>query len=115
MSEQAETLRHRTDLGEVDPRTYFLLGEVKLVCEKVGDSERVSQANRLIHAVDLLCEQEGEPRVRVHLTVAPGGDARKAIEVRLQPLTQQDQPLLNKVKARWPEILTKGEGRWTAA
>jgi hypothetical protein len=116
--EKAETLAHRTDWGEVDPRTYPLVGTVRLACEKIGDNERVSQANRLIHAVDALCEAEGEPRVRIHLTVAPGGDARKAIEVRIQPLTQRteaaDKALAAKIVARWPEVLAKGKDRWTA-
>lgn len=118
-STKAETLAHRTDWGEVDPRTYPLVGTVRLLSENIGSSERVSQANRLIHAVDAMCETEGENRVRVHLTVAPGGDARKLVEVRIQPLTQisdaADKALADKIVARWSEIMAKGEGRWTAA
>ena len=119
MTTQAETLGHRTDWGEVDPRTYPLVGTIRLLSDKIGSSERVSQANRLIHAVDALCETEGENRVRVHLTVPPGGDPRKVVEVRIQPLTQiseaADKALAAKVVARWPEIMAKGEGRWTTA
>lgn len=115
---KAETLAHDPDLGEVDPRTYSLVGTVRFVCEKIGNSERISQANRLIYAVDKLCEEEGEPRVRVHLTVAPGGDARKAVEVRIQPLTRRseaaDKALAAKIVARWPEIMAKGKDRWLA-
>lgn len=116
---RAETLAHRADWGEVDPRTYPLLGVVHFACEKIGDHERVAQANRLVYAVDQICEQEGEARVRVHLTVPPGGDAKKAIEVRIQPLTQEtvsaEADLFARVKNRWSEVLTKGAGRWSAA
>jgi len=116
---KAETLAHRTDWGEVDPRTYPLVGTVRLLSENIGSSERVSQANRLIHAVDAMCESEGENRVRVHLTVTPGGNPRKAVEVRIQPLTRvneaADKALAAKVVARWSEIMAKGEGRWVAA
>lgn len=111
-----ETLAYRTDWGEVDPRSYPLVGTVRLLSENIGSTERVSQANRLIHAVDALCEQEKEPRVRIHLTVIPGGDPRKAIEVRIQPLTQAseaaDQALAEKVRSRWAEVTAKGDGRW---
>lgn len=118
-NDKAETLAHRTDWGEVDPRTYPLVGTVRFVCEQIGDNARIAQANRLIHAVDALCEAEGEARVRVHLTVAPGSDARQAVEVRIQPLTRRsedaDKALADKIITRWPEVMTKGTGRWTTA
>lgn len=119
MSDKAETLAHRTEWGEVDPRTYPLIGAVRFSCEKIGDTERIAQANRLIHAVDMLCESLGESRVRVHLTREPGGNPRHKVEVRIQPLTQRSEALDNllaeKVKARWGEILSQGDGRWSAA
>lgn len=117
MSKQ-ETLRHDPDLGEVDPRTYHLVGCVRLLCTKIGSNDRIAQANRLIYAVDKACEASGEPRVRVHLTSCPGVDPKVSIEVRIQPLTtsaRDEKDLFAKVALLWPEVLAKGVGRWVAA
>lgn len=116
---KAETLRHDPEKGEVDPRTYPMLGKVRFASDKLGSGERLSQINRLVHAVDVLCESEGENRVRIHLTLQPGADAKKEVEIRIQALTRrndkEDHELHQKVLARWPEILAKGEGRWFPA
>jgi hypothetical protein len=113
-----ETLRHDPSLGEVDPRTYHLVGCVRFVCEKIGSNDRIAQANRLIYAVDKACEASGETRVRVHLTSTPGIDPKVSVEVRIQPLTtseKDEKALFEKVAKLWPEVLAKGVGRWVAA
>ena len=57
--------------------------------------------------------------MRIHLTLQPGADAKKEVEIRIQALTRrndkEDHELHQKVLARWPEILAKGEGRWFPA
>jgi hypothetical protein len=117
MSKQ-ETLRHDPNLGEVDPRTYHLVGCVRFLCEKIGSNDRIAQANRLVYAVDKACEASGEHRVRVHLTCAPGIDPKVSVEVRIQPLTtsqKDEEALFAKVALLWPSVLEKGVGRWVAA
>lgn len=113
---QGETLAHDPKVGEVDPRTYPLLGKVRLGSTKIGSHERVSQANGLIRMVDVACQEAGESRVRVHLTAEPGGDTKKAIEVRIQGLTRrdasEDKALTESVLAKWPTIVAAGQDRW---
>lgn len=82
--QQDETLHHNAKMGEVDPRSYFLLCSVKLACAKIGDHERILQLNRLNRAVDLLADAEGEPRTRIHFTACPGTPPAAKVEVRVQ-------------------------------
>ena len=120
---KAETLAHDPKRGEVDPRTYFHLGNVHVTCEKRGDHQRILALNRLNWFVNKLCEEYGEQHVRVHFTQAPGIDATKLVEVRIQPLTRatvaDEQALGEKVKARWADIIAKGQedgiSRWSEA
>lgn len=113
---KGETLSHDPKLGEVDPRTYPLLGKVRLKCDKIGSHERVAQANSLIRLVDSACMEAGESRVRIHLTVESGGDPKKTIEIRIQGLTRRDEieeaDLINTVRSKWVGILEAGQGRW---
>jgi hypothetical protein len=121
MDTKRETLAPDLDKGEVLQRSYPLLGCIRLGCDRIGSNERVAQANRLVYAVDVLADQCGEPRCRLHLTIPHGGDPQTSIEVRIQPLTlgndAAEQALVERMKARWSEVIAKGaaEGRWFAA
>lgn len=112
-----ETLAHDASMGEVDPRSYPLLGLLRFKSAKIGSHERLSQVSRLHRAIDNISTAEGDRHARVHLTLAPGMDAKKSVEVRLQPLTlpsdAERESFIRKVKARWNEILDQGvQGGW---
>ncbi len=114
-----ETLSHNPSIGEVDPRSYPLLGVVKFKSPKIGSHERLSEASRLHRAIDAITTVEGDKHARVHLTLAPGGDAKKGVEVRLQSLTtiseKEAESFFKRVKARWDEIAAKGvQDGWEA-
>ena len=112
MSQQQETLAPNKKLGEVDPRSYALLGLVKFKTTKIGSHERLVEASRLHRAIDAITTVEGDKHARVHLTVAPGMDAKKSVEVRLQPLTisstKEEESFIKRVQARWMEVIGKG-------
>lgn len=112
MSSQQETLAPNKSIGEVDPRSYPLLGLVKFKTQKIGSHERLVEASRLHRAIDAITSAEGDKHARVHLTVAPGMDSKKSVEVRLQPLTissvKEEESFIKKVKARWDEVVSKG-------
>jgi hypothetical protein len=120
MTEKKQSaLAHRTDEGEVDPRSYHLLGLVKFACPKIGDHERLKQVNVLIREVDKVTSAAGDPQARIHLTKAPGADAREQVEIRVQPLSlpeSQVEAFLLTVRAAWPAIMAAGAERgWEAA
>jgi hypothetical protein len=107
-----ETLAPNKNIGEVDPRSYTLLGLVKFKTSKIGSHERLSEVSRLHRAIDTIISSEGDKHARVHLTLAPGMDAKKTVEVRLQPLTmatvKEEESFVKRVQARWSEIIAKG-------
>jgi hypothetical protein len=120
MPEKKKTaLAHRTEEGEVDPRSYPLIGLVKFACPKIGDHERLKQVNVLIREIDKVTSAAGDPHARIHLTKAPGADAREQVEVRVQTLSLPEERVddfLWKIQEAWSAILAAGAERgWEAA
>jgi len=116
--QRRETLRHDPTLGEVDPRTYFLLCAVQFETKKLGSEPRGHEIRRLLSIIDTICSDEGDKQVRVHLTLSPGVSGLDRVEVRLQPTTLRQESaergLFDRVKDRIDEIEKAGEdGGWT--